>query len=156
MGMYTALSLGVELNIKRGSQVAELLRYMVGDREDSPKLALVGHDEANQTHRFFSTDRWNYMLASDSYYFSWDTRFTLRWDEIAKSYFLSGTCNLKNYNLEIELFLDWLLPYIHSASEGFIGWTMYEQDELPTLLVLKEDYDTGDRWINRVHVPQEN
>jgi len=147
MGMYTALSLGVELNITRDSQVAKLLSYMVGDAEEAPKLALLDYDEANQSHPFFSCSRWNFMLRCDSYYFDWDTRFVLRWDTIAESYFLTGVCNLKNYSGEIQQFLDWLNPYIHDSSQGFIGWTMYEEDWMPTILMrrrLKKDANAPD------------
>lgn len=38
---------------------------------------------------------------------------------------------LKNYDSEIEEFLDWLEPYI--GTEGFIGYMRYEEWEDPTL-----------------------
>lgn len=151
MGMYTALSLGVELDIPQNGQVAELLRYMTGDLDELPKLALVDHDEANQSHPFFSCSRWNFMMRCDSYYFDWDTRFTLRWDPIANNYFLCGVSNLKNYGDEINQFLDWLRPFIHRSVAGYIGWTMYEEDEFPTILMLKCKKD-GDRELVKLHV----
>jgi len=139
MGMYTALSLGVELRKDVPPQVIELLRYMVGDSKNPPWLSLVNHDAANERHPFFSCPRWGFMLRCDSYYFDWDTRFTLRHDAIANAYFLSGVCNLENYDQEIENFLDWLNPFIAESVDGYIGWTMYEEVEFPTILMLKRE-----------------
>lgn len=39
---------------------------------------------------------------------------------------------LKNYNSEIEEFLDWLEPYIET--NDFIGYMKYEEFEDPTLI----------------------
>ena len=144
MGMYTAISLGVELNIPKDGQVAKLLRYMVGDSQDPPWLSLADHDAANERHPFFSCPRWGFMLKCDSYYFDYQTNWSFEWDHISRNYYLSGVSNLKNYSGEIEQFLDWLNPYIHDSSAGFIGWTMYEEAWMPTILMrrrLGEDKD---------------
>ena len=138
MGMYTALSIGVELNVEQSHPVTELLRYMIGERPDEPKYTPAQYMQINALHSLFITSRWEYMLQSDSYYFNYDTHFRLRWDDNAKAYFLSGVCNLKNYNQEIEHFLDWLNQFVADPEEGFLGWTMYEEDDIPTILYRKD------------------
>lgn len=133
IGMYTALSLGVELDIGKDSDVAEILKHMApngwGENRYPPPARLI------PDHPLFRTSCWEYMLNCDSYCFNFTTNMELTWDHIANDYYLSGTCNLKNYNDEIGSFLDWINPYIHPSNCGFIGWTMYEEDLAPTLIM---------------------
>lgn len=42
-----------------------------------------------------------------------------------------------NYDSEIKHFLDWLAPYIET--NGFIGYTKYEEFEDPTLIYIEDD-----------------
>jgi hypothetical protein len=78
------------------------------------------------------------MLRSDSYYFDGITNSRLKVDNLIPdhpSYYLTIRCNLKNYNDEIENFIDWLKPYIHKDQENmFIGYKRYETENDPTLL----------------------
>ena len=99
--MYTAISLGVELNIKQNSPVAKLLSYMTSGCDTAPDLTEDEKEEADFYHHFFSTDRWHWMLNCDSYYFDYQTGFTFTWDHISANYYLSGVSNLKNYSGEI-------------------------------------------------------
>ena len=123
MGMHTELVMACELKGNVPGEVIETLKYMVGDSE---YLATV------PVHALFTADRWKSMLRCDSYYFDGDTHSTLRYDDIGKSYILNIRCNLKNYCSEIEKFLDWIIPY--SNTNGFVGYTRYEEDENPTLI----------------------
>ena len=128
MGMYTALSLGVELKKDVPDYVTDVLRYMVGDTDGE----LVSHLDL----KFFSQcPRWRMLLRCDSYYFDYQTQWTFFKDEISDTWFLSGVSNLKNYNNEIKEFLDWLSPFIHPSTCGFIGWTMYEEQWAPDLIM---------------------
>ena len=149
MGMYTALSLGVCLKRDTPEEVAVLLEHMTGQRylpEDQPNYLcniirgvantagctirdaekLVDHPLFHEANRCFL------MLRCDSYYFDFKTNMRLQRDDIISGYYLSGTSNLKNYDGEIKLFLDWLSPYVDTT--GFVGWTMYEEDYTPTIL----------------------
>lgn len=129
MGMYTALSLGVELNPK-GTDLIDILRYMTGQSDTCPPV--------DRDAPIFSTPRWEFMLRCDSYYFDYQTHFEVVEDSIVRPrFFLSGVSNLKNYDDEINKFLMFLRPHIESY--GFIGWTLYEEDEEPPILY-------GKRW----------
>ena len=125
MGMYTELHYNVELKKDTPDNVIKVLKYMVGDTLDTSE---------SPDHALFSASRWDIMLRCDSYYFNADTHSTLRYDEMAKAYFLCVRSNLKNYSDEIALFIDWMSDYI-SASEGeFLGFWRYEGDSEPTLI----------------------
>ena len=125
MGMYTELVLG--LQIENQNPVIDTLKYMVGDI-DEPIYPVELFK-----HKFFSTARWNFMLQCDSCYFDGQTDSTIKNDQ---GWYLTVRCNFKNYDDEIELFLDWLAPYIETY--GFLGYHRYEEFDYPTL-IYKED-----------------
>lgn len=140
MGMYTELVLGVEL--KPTSEVLDILRYMLGDVEERPEC--INRDD----HELFKTERWECMLRCDSYYFDGQTDSKLFVDNLYKDapmYFLNVRSNLKNYDSEIEKFMDWLAPYI--ATNGFLGYKRYEEADDPTLIYLEYDRFGHDKQI---------
>lgn len=120
MGMYTALHFNSELVKDTPEDVINALKLML----DSDLL-----DNLTITHDLFKTDRWRYMLKTDSYYFDADTHSTLRFDEISHRYYLCIRCNLKNYGSEIEKFIDWIKPYTEKDTGDFLGHYQYEEDQ---------------------------
>lgn len=142
MGMYTAISLGVNLRKDTPDSVIRVLEYMTGQVEDGRPAGMYHVSAAGDAiralvdkvpdHPLFDTDRWGIMLRCGSYYFDYQTGWELRKDNFA-GYFLSGVSNLKNYSSEIDKFLDWLCPYINDDNV-WIGWKMYEEDVSPTLI----------------------
>jgi len=129
MGMYTELNIGVE--IRNDAKVIQKLKFMLGDSDKDVEII----------HPLFeNTDRWRSMLNSGSYYFDGQTDSKLFRDDLYENkpmYFLNVRCNLKNYCDEIKLFLDWLCPYI--KTEGFLGYTRYEEKYNPTLIYKEKD-----------------
>lgn len=130
MGMYTAIHFNSKLNVTKDSDTAKMLKYMLGERKTRPRLP---------DHPLFKTDRWQIMLRCDSYYFDEDTHSTLRWDEISEAYYLCIRSNLKNYDDEIEKFIDWIMPHCGKYKEDgdFLGFYRYEEDETPTPIYYK-------------------
>lgn len=127
MRMYTELVLGIE--IEDNDKIIQTLRYMLGETEYQPV----------DDHELFKTDRWDYMLKCDSYYFDGQTDSKLYMDDLYEDnpkFYLNVRCNLKNYNNEINKFLDWLNPYIKTF--GFLGYLRYEENEDPTLIYKTE------------------
>ena len=126
MGMYTELHFNAELKKDTPEEVIETLRKMVnGAAIENPP-----------DHELFQTSRWSFMLCCDSYYFSSDTHSTLRFDEISKSWFLCIRSNLKNYGGEIEKFIDWIHPYLDELEGEHLGHMRYEEDMLPSLILM--------------------
>jgi len=74
------------------------------------------------------------MLNCGSYYFDADTISTIRKDDITQQWTLCIRCNLKNYDDEIEKFLDWIHPYLDKQEGDFLGFYRYEETEQPTLI----------------------
>ena len=97
---------------------------MVGDINIEPD------DKPN--HPLFETDRWRMLFTSDSYYFDGITNSVLDYDGIAEAYYLTVHSNLKNYDDEINKFLDFIRPYLDT--KGFLGYYRYEEDEDPVLI----------------------
>lgn len=124
MGMYTELNIGV--SIKNYEEVIQKLQFMLGDSDK----------DVNIDHPLFGeAKRWECMLQCGSYYFDGQPDSKLYRDDLYENdpmYFLNVRCNLKNYGDEIKLFLDWLCPYINT--EGFLGYTRYEEADNPTLI----------------------
>ena len=73
------------------------------------------------------------MLTCSSYYFNAQPVHVFEYDVIGRCWFLTNISNLKNYDSEIEKFLDWISPYIEDT--GFFGYMRYEEDDFPTLLI---------------------
>jgi hypothetical protein len=74
----------------------------------------------------------------DSYYFEADTHSTLV-PYPSGGCGLSITSNFKNYNNELHLFLDWIMPYVSAMPGTWLGYHMYECDEQPTLIFYPAD-----------------
>ena len=123
MGMYTELNIGVDLAPSTPDNVIKILDYMLGDEEVDVDIP---------DHPLFQTEGWRYMLVSDSYYFDGRTDSSMVRGAVTGVYALNVRCNLKNYDGEISKFLDFIFPYV--ITYGFIGYTRYEEFELPYLI----------------------
>lgn len=124
MGMYTELIMATR--IQNNQDVIPVIEYMIGESDIKPNLP---------EHPLFKTRRWEYMLRCDSAYFSGTTHSELECNNLGSSvklYYLTIRTNLKNYDNEIDHFLNWLSPYMET--DGFLGYTRYEEDDLPTLI----------------------
>ena len=136
MGMYTELNIGVNLVPDTPENIINILNYMLSCSND------VIEPETTD-HPLFSTERWSYMLVCDSYYFDGRTDSSMVRDDISGEYELNVRCNVKNYNDEIELFLDFIQPYLET--NGFLGYTRYEEFDDP-ILIYNEKYDGGIKY----------
>lgn len=124
MGMYTELKLGVEL--KKDEKMLEVLNRMIND-DIRCRIGLPDHP-------FFKTPRAFAIFHCCSYYF--DSEPFVRLDDDGIRITLTTCFNMKNYDGEIEKFLDWLCPYIKTT--GYLGTYWYEEYEYPDN-IFKED-----------------
>lgn len=119
MGMYTELILKCSVKKDCPEQVKAILNSLFNGVEYNKELP---------NHPFFLCSRWEYIGSSHSYYH-------VPWhDAKYQDNYIFSRCDLKNYEDEIENFLDWLSPYIDAQPGACIGWKWYEEDETPTLL----------------------
>ncbi len=128
MGMYTELVCAFELTEETPRHIIETLEFMCGQREDHPNEL--------PDHKLFSEEtRWKWMLQSDSCYFDGKTHSEIVNDTVIGVCYVTIRCNLKNYDDEIENFIDWVSPYIRKDYDHyFIGYERYEENKKPTLL----------------------
>ena len=130
MGMYTEINVCFDLLKNTPKDIVDILHYLI-EGTDAPFI-LPGH-------KFFKCDRWNMVARCDSYYFDGSTNSKMVFDNISKTWKINIRANLKNYNCELEEFLDWLKLYI--KTKGFIGYMRYEEWKDPTLIYNDFDND---------------
>lgn len=130
MGMYTEINICFDLIKNPSKDVVDILHYLI-EGTDTPSIL--------PNHKFFKCDRWDIVARNDSYYFDGSTNSKIVFDNISKTWKINIRANLKNYNSEIEEFLNWLAPYIGTI--GFIGYMRYEEWEDP--LLIYNDFDNN-------------
>ena len=82
---------------------------------------------------FFETHRWLRILTSSSYYFVPLSVSELVKDDITNQYALVAYSSLKNYDSEIEKFVDWIRPYVNATQGEMLGYIRYEEDSEPEI-----------------------
>ena len=127
MGMYTDFCFDAELKKDTPADVIELLKKWQ-DRDWQPTVP---------PHPFFSLGRWRCIGADMSYYFDGPGYFNCVFDEIADTHYLQVRGNLKNYEGEIESFVDWIKPYLNKMPGEFLGFSRYEETDQPTLIFME-------------------
>lgn len=129
MGMYTEFVCALKIKNNTPKEVINILDFMSNGNEKikAEELILPNHD-------LFECSRWVYMFRSDSYYFNGVTNTIFKRDETFGYYYLTIRTNLKNYDGEIEKFLDWIKPYIECYGNEFLGYSRYEEFEEPDLI----------------------
>lgn len=129
MGMYTELIFGAELKKETPNEVIEALKYMIGDIEDKP------------INFPLPDGRCEWLFQEGSYYFAIHNPVNRMWlDGISGQYHISTRSNLKNYDNEIETFLEWIKPYVAggSGAREMYAITIYEEQEEPTIYYLED------------------
>lgn len=126
MGMYTEMVLAIELQKDAPEEVVTILKYLTQEDYDPE------HSFEKPGHSFFYCERWKLIFRGDSYYFDGETHSIFKFDDVSNTWFLTTRSNVKNYGGELELFCEWLAPYIQTRE--FAGHTRYEGCEEPILL----------------------
>ena len=134
MGMYTELILGCKLKPETPQEVIDIIKWMC---EPDDKRG-----EPPEAYPFSSKGRMKWLFRMSSYYFSVSSTPAPHFvfDENGDNWILSTRSNLKNYEDEIETFLEWLKPHIESGSgeREFYAIVTYEEQEEPTIYYLHE------------------
>jgi hypothetical protein len=130
MGMYTELIFGADLKTDTPENVIEALKFMIGDTEEKPKDFPLPESGCE------------WLFRGSSYYFGVTAPVSKMWkDHISKNWVLSTRSNVKNYEDEIESFLEWIKPYIDSGSgvRDMYAIVTYEDAKEPTIYYLHDD-----------------
>ena len=135
MGMYTELLLKCEVNEKKmhGADL-DYFRFITGQTKECPQNF--------PDHEFFTKDRCKFMFTHSSFYHH---------PSPIMSYcdgYLFCRIDIKNYEGEIEAFLDWILPVIAMNGYDTQGWIWPEYADNPTLLQIDWETPVEDRkWV---------
>jgi len=125
MGMYTELVIKADLS---ESVPIDVIEFMFAGGQTPNELP---------SHAFFSCPRWSMIGSGSSHYHHPEAVNSLPKLSYTDSRSLFSRSDLKNYDDEISLFIDWINPYINATVGQCIGWEWYEEDEKPTLLFKK-------------------
>ena len=129
MGMYTELIFGAKLKSDTPEDVIETLKYMVG----------VGQEPATKA---FETKSGHNPLRGGSFYFGVTNSVTeMKYHDIGKAWQISSRANIKNYENEIEDFLEWIKPHIDQGSgeKDMYAITIHEEIGEPTIYYLQDE-----------------
>lgn len=125
MGMYTEIYVNVNLKKDVPADVLAILHAMclkdneAGVLKDLPR-------------------RWSYMFNNGSYYTPGTECGKLTQDKHNGQWSLLAKGDIKNYENEIEQFFKWLMPWIDATDGEFVGYSRYEEDDLPRLVIKTE------------------
>lgn len=121
MGMYTEVFFRAELDEEAYDIISKIL-----DGADPATL--------KDAHPFFGLERAWGVFRCESYYHPGPFHRLVEHEERFNLRTVSLRNSLKNYSGEIDAFFDWVSPHVVNAHQGaFIGYSLYEEDEKPTL-----------------------
>lgn len=122
MGMYTELVLSTR--IKNDPTAVAVLKYMAGATNELPALP---------DHPLFATTRWRMLFSCSSHYFVPTSVVKFEFNDIANCWLLISRADLKNYENEIEKFVDWINPYLEIENGEMFGYSRHEECLEPTI-----------------------
>jgi len=135
MGMYTEIVVKITINkTKIGEQAFSILEALF-----NPNTDVVIKDITNlPSHEFFNCDRWVQIGNSHSFYHHPNAVADWYYPsyEILNDYtdiHIFNRSDLKNYDNEIEKFFDWINTLNIGYDGDFIGYSLYEEDDTPTI-----------------------
>jgi hypothetical protein len=129
MGMYTELVLKCETKEDIPKEIKSVLEFLFGNGESPLETP---------SHPFFMLPRWKAVGHCSSYYHHPKRVFNIVESPIWDSMYIFSRSDLKNYDGEIEAFIDWITPYLQTYGKTCIGWKWYEEDAEPTLIFVGE------------------
>ena len=128
MGTYTELILKV--NFKKdwlSAKELEIFEYLfASDCGDAIPLSLPNHS-------FFQLPFWDRISHAGSFYHH--PRAVISYlHEVCDTIYLFMRIDCKNYNQQIETFLDWIVPLTSETHNRCIGWRWVDELQEPLIL----------------------
>lgn len=138
--MYTEISLECKLKKDTPEEIITLLKNLCTENKNNTDIKEDVLKGIVKEHQFFRCQRWDMVFCGVSYYFNAQTRSALKEDYLDNGeYYLSIRSNLKNYDSEIEHFLDFISPFVDAYTDEHLGHVRYEENDIPTLLFYKKE-----------------
>lgn len=137
MGMYTEFHFNAELKKSTPKDIITSLRYMCGES--------IADSELDLRHDLFKTKSWRWMLRCESAYFPFKASSSIYMDDFEDRYTLEVKSQVKNYDGEIQLFIDWIMPYVQANGDDLLGFYRHEEFREPILIYPpSSQYDPDD------------
>ena len=129
MGFYTELIFGPTLKIDTPDHVIETLRFMGGEIDSPPNNYPFSLD-SRLGRRFLVRSSYCSAVSKGLFFIEKDMNM----------YTVSARCSLKNYENEIEKFLNWIKPWIDigSGQKDFYAIVIDEKSTTPTIYYLDD------------------
>ena len=124
MGMYTELVLKCTVSSEAPIKVREVLHFLFGAGSDPVTLP---------DHEFFECPRWKCIGNMSSFYHH-PSQVNSLLEQCGDIHIFSRS-DLKSYDGEIYKFIEWLKPYASCTEGECLGWTWYEEEVTPTLIL---------------------
>ena len=160
MGMYTEFIFGCSLSKDTPKIAIDSLDYVVNGENKRPKYenptdwaeTLYNSKYIERTSSYDDIQKFigeydlGRLFCCDSYYFGAPQSAKLYYDTIDGTYKISTRASLKNYNGQIEKFIDYIKPYIKSGSgyeHNIFAYVQYEEAEFPTIYGIDGTYEVN-------------
>lgn len=134
MGMYTELIFGATLKENTPTYVTQALDYVINTNVNLS-------DEAKQFIDEYSLPK---LIWCTSYYFGAHVnKPSCEFDTISNRWCISFRANCKNYQGEIEKFIEFIKPYVDygSGPTNIFAIVQYEESDYPTLYGAEDKYE---------------
>lgn len=129
MGMYTTMILDLTLNKDTPHELIDIIKFLSGGLENRFENPI--ELKKFKDHVFFKCKRWADVgmgLTNHSWYRNWgySGKSTKLTNNVDGSYHLESISVIKNYDSELENFLDFIHEYVVHDREVY-GWYKYEE-----------------------------
>ena len=164
MGMYTEFIFGCTLSEHTPKICVDALDTVInGDKHPKYEEPKDWREQEYNKHFIERTtpeeeirefiERYNLgkLFYCTSYYFGAPPVRRFYYDYIDNGYHISTRSNLKNYDNEIEKFLEYIKPYVEQGSgypHQIYAYVQYEEAEFPTIYAMDGVYDIN-KLINK-------
>lgn len=113
MGTYSELIFGAGLKENTPKEIIDAIKWLLDNTKDESDYPAVLPQDLKES-------RLSWMFNSGgSYYFGSISGYSeFKYDEIGNFWRLNARFNIKNYENEIEGFLNWIKPYLEQGSGG--------------------------------------
>lgn len=131
MGNYTELRLVISLRDDTPIDVVRLLSKVAGEGDIGLPVGTVLFDHESvprptMRHPFFGCERWYMLLMATDFGSTTGSWFGLNTKD---HWVLMIHSSYKNYDNELDQFLNWITPYVHGRKKKqYAGW--YQNDSM--------------------------
>lgn len=162
MGMYTEFIFGCNLSKATPRVCVEALDYVINGEEKKPKYEDPKNWEEDEFNKHYiertleddvikafidQYDFWRLFKCSSYYFGAANPVGKFYYDPIDSSYHISTRADLKNYEGQIEKFIEYIRPFVTQGSgydHHIFAYVQYEEAEFPTLYGLDGEYHVLD------------